>query len=345
METVSPFRTRAVFIWLAVLVFMSPQVSMANVAPVANNQDFYMRAAELLALPILLDATDADHDPLTYSIVAGPSNGTLIGTPPRLEYLPDSTFRGLETFTYKASDASLESNIATVTIDVAQESCTSAQIGGGPTDSLFVHVPSHLVTADISGNQHTVTLTGDTLHESASTDPDVAGHPPFVSRNDLTNKTITIDLGSAYTNVPLSISFKLMPTSDTQNEIIMQSNAFVIEDDSGGVTSTYYDNASGQTSVTNNNSTLKTRSCNHFAVVLGNSLHITYLNGYDTQQAADTSNLRDIDGIISIGPYPGKVWDIRIYERILTPAEILDLGGSDCSDDLLTQARIAPMIC
>ncbi|NIP23245.1 MAG: hypothetical protein GWN67_25210, partial [Phycisphaerae bacterium] len=199
METVSTFRTRAVFIWLAALVFMSPQVGMANVAPVANDQDFYMRAAELLALPILLDAADADHDPLTYNIVSGPSNGTFIGTPPRLEYLPNSTFRGLDSFTYKASDGLLESNIATVTIDVAQESCTSAQIGGGPTDSLFVHVPSHLVTADISGNQHTVTLTGDALHESASTDPDVAGHPPFVSRNDLTNKTITIDLGSAYT--------------------------------------------------------------------------------------------------------------------------------------------------
>ena len=120
METVSTFRTRAVFIWLAALVFMSPQVSTANVAPVANDQDFYMRAAELLALPILLDATDADHDPLTYNIGSGPSNGTLIGTPPRLEYLPDSAFRGLDSFTYKASDGSLESNIATVTIDVAQ---------------------------------------------------------------------------------------------------------------------------------------------------------------------------------------------------------------------------------
>ncbi|MHC4695060.1 MAG: Ig-like domain-containing protein, partial [Planctomycetota bacterium] len=100
METVSSFRIRAVFIWLAALVFMLPQVSMANVAPVANDQDFYMRAGELLALPVLLSATDADHDTLTYNIVSGPSNGTLIGTPPRLEYLPDSTFRGLDSFTF-----------------------------------------------------------------------------------------------------------------------------------------------------------------------------------------------------------------------------------------------------
>ena len=160
------FRSRVVLVWLAALVFMLPQVSMAT-APVANDQDFYMRAAELLVLPILLSASDADHDPLTYSIVVGPSNGTLIGTGARIEYLPDSTFRGVDTFTYKASDASLDSNIATVTIDVAQEACTSAQSGGGPADSLFVHVPSHLVTADISVNQHTVTLTGDTMHESA----------------------------------------------------------------------------------------------------------------------------------------------------------------------------------
>ncbi|MHC4744642.1 MAG: Ig-like domain-containing protein, partial [Planctomycetota bacterium] len=144
MKTVSTFRARAVLILLAAMAFVLPQVGMANVAPVANDQDFYTRASELLAKSMLLAATDADHDPLTYEIVSGPSNGTLIGTPPRLEYLPDSTFRGIDSFTYRASDGMLESNIATVTIHVAEEACPSVRVGAGPTDSLFVHVPSQL---------------------------------------------------------------------------------------------------------------------------------------------------------------------------------------------------------
>ncbi len=223
-----------------------------NIPPAANDQNFSMRAAELLALPILLAASDADHDPLTYSIVAGPSNGALIGTGARIEYLPDSTFRGVDTFTYKASDALLDSNIATVAIDVAQEACTSAQVGGGPVDSLFVHVPSHLVTADISTYQHVVSLTGDTMHESASSDPAIAGHVPFVSRNDLTNKSITIDLGETSRNVPLSISFKLIPTDSMQNELVMQAGAFDIETSSGSMISTWYNTGTGKGEIVRN---------------------------------------------------------------------------------------------
>ena len=314
-------------------------ITSVAIVTIANDQTFTMRAAELLALPITLAGVNlnGNDDDLTYTIVTDPSNGTLINTGGRrIEYLPDSTFRGVETFTYKASVGVQESNVATVTVNVIQEACSSAQAGNGPTDSLYVHVPSHLVTADISENQHVVTLTGDTMYESASSDPGIAGHVPFVSRNDLTNKSIMIDLGETFRNVPLSVSFKLIPTDSMQNELVMQAGAFDIETSSGSMISTWYNTGTGETSVTNNNSVLKNRSCNHFALVLGNSSHTTYFNGYPTTVAADTSKLGDLDGSIVIGPFPGKVWDIRVYQRILTQQEVMDLGGADSSDDLIS---------
>ena len=317
---------------------VSAEVSTITTVTIAKDQTFTMRAAELLALPITLAGVNlnGNDDDLTYTIVSNPSNGILINTGDRrIEYLPDSTFRGIETFTYRASDGVQESNIATVTVNVIQEACTSAQAGNGPTDSLYVHVPSHLVTADISTYQHVVSLTGDTMHESASSDPAIAGHVPFVSRNDLTNKSIMIDLGETSRNVPLSISFKLIPTDSMQNELVMQAGAFDIETSSGSMISTWYNTGTGETSVTNNNSVLKNRSCNHFALVLGDSSYTTYFNGYPTTVAADTSMLRDLDGSIVIGPFPGKVWDIRVYQRALGQAEIMTLGGADSSDELL----------
>jgi hypothetical protein len=87
--------------------------------------------------------------------------------------------------------------------------------------------------------------------------------------------------------------------------------------------------------VVSNTGVLKTRSCNHLAVVIGNGEHISYLNGKPTTAVAYTNSLVPVEGAIVIGPYPGKVWDVRIYERILSQEEILELGGADCSNELL----------
>ena len=319
-----------------VSITVKDSASSVNTAPTANDQSISMRAAELLARPITLAGFDADGDALTYTIVTPPASGRLIGSPPRVEYLPDSTFVGQDTFTYRVEDTTSRSRTATVTIDVALEPCTSDLVGG-PVNGLFLHVPSHVVTADISANQHTVTLDGEVMHESASSDPALLEHVPFVSRNDLTDKTISIDLNGSR-NAPMTVSFKLIPASDSQSQTIMQSGAFAISDGSGTIRSTVYDTGGGQNTVTNDASTLKIYSCNHFALVVDNGVLTSYLNGEPTQAAANTSSLRALSGALQIGPYAGEVWDIRIYERALTPSEILQLADT-CADAPLAAGR------
>ena len=308
-------------------------LELTNTSPVANDQNISMRAAELLGMPIKLAGYDDEGDKLTYTIESPPANGTLIGSDPNLEYLPDSTFRGMDSFTYMAHDAEDHSEIATVTIEVKEEPCTSDLIEG-PTDSLFVHVPSHLVNAAISPHRHTVTLEGELRHESASSDPELAEHAPFTSRNDLTDKAILIDTNTSAV-VPLTISFKFMPADDMQNQVILQSDAFVIEDSAGAVRSTFFSTGAGYASLTNSAGPLKTRSCNHFAVVLAHGKHISWLNGKPAEATVNTGAIKSIGGLIVVGPYPGIVWDIRIYKRALTPQEILELGGAHCSGELL----------
>jgi hypothetical protein len=321
-------------IYLSTLVFVSagiPLAQAANTPPAANNQYLSMRAAELLALPITLAGNDADGDILDYTIVQPPSHGVLTGTGSRLEYLPDSLFRGQDRFTYQASDGMSVSDTAQVTVNVVQEPCRSDQIGG-PTRGLRIHVPSHIVTADIGPHQHPVTLEGTPLHESASLDPDVAGHVPFVSRNDLTHKTIIIDLENTHISPAYTLSFKLIPRDGTQNEPIAQSDSFVVTDGSGRITSTLYDVDNGQHSITSTVGRLKTRSCNHVALAVSDQALAVYLNGRSTQRTQNRVIMRPLAGMITLGPYPGKVWDIRVYDLLLTSQEIRELAN-ECADE------------
>ena len=59
-----------------------------------------------------------DGDSLTYAIVSGPGNGTLSGIAPNLTYTPASGFSGSDSFTFRAKDAVVNSNLATVSITV-----------------------------------------------------------------------------------------------------------------------------------------------------------------------------------------------------------------------------------
>ncbi len=92
-------------------------VAASNSAPVAANQS--LAAQEDTAVAITLTAADAEGDDLSFTVVSGPSHGTLSGTAPHLTYTPAANFHGTDTFTFRASDGSLESDVATVTITVA----------------------------------------------------------------------------------------------------------------------------------------------------------------------------------------------------------------------------------
>ncbi|NOQ56288.1 MAG: tandem-95 repeat protein, partial [Nanohaloarchaea archaeon] len=67
---------------------------------------------------IALVASDIDNNPLTYSIVSGPSHGAVSLASPIATYTPDANYYGGDTFIYKVNDGTADSNTATVTIDV-----------------------------------------------------------------------------------------------------------------------------------------------------------------------------------------------------------------------------------
>ncbi|MDD2752225.1 MAG: Ig-like domain-containing protein [Candidatus Omnitrophica bacterium] len=95
---------------------VSITVTAINDPPVAS--DLLVTVLEDTPKAITLSATDADGDNLTYSVVTNPKHGTLSGTAPNLAYTPDAKFKGNDSFTYKANDGQVDSNTATVSINI-----------------------------------------------------------------------------------------------------------------------------------------------------------------------------------------------------------------------------------
>jgi hypothetical protein len=100
-----------------------PPLIVCNTPPVAN--DVNAATNEDNTVTITLSGSDADGDPLTFSIVSGPSNGSLgpiVPTGPTtatVNYTPNLNFNGVDSFVYQANDGNGGTDNATVTIAVA----------------------------------------------------------------------------------------------------------------------------------------------------------------------------------------------------------------------------------
>jgi hypothetical protein len=126
--------------------------SIPQAPPVANNQA--VTTNKNTAKPITLSATDPNNDPLTYTIVTGPSHGTVSGTGASRTYTPAPDYVGPDSFTFKANDGIVDSNTATVSItvqDTGSGSCgTNLPISGVTASSDNGNVPSNVLDNNLN---------------------------------------------------------------------------------------------------------------------------------------------------------------------------------------------------
>ena len=130
---------------------VSPDATQAftltvNDPPVAHDQA--VTTDEDTPVDILLTASDANGDPLTFAIVLEPENGTLSGTPPNVTYTPDADYHGPDSFTFVANDGTVDSNTATVSITVTAVNDPPVA-DAGPAQSIDTN---STVTLDGSGS-------------------------------------------------------------------------------------------------------------------------------------------------------------------------------------------------
>ena len=128
----------------------------SNRAPVASNQE--LQGTEEVNLPITLQASDADGDTVTYTVVTPPQLGVLTGKAPNLTYIPKANANGRDQFTFVAKDRTLESEPATVVIQLAP--INDAPVASGQQVSVVEDSPTPIVltASDVDGDSLTYTI-------------------------------------------------------------------------------------------------------------------------------------------------------------------------------------------
>ncbi|MEQ1758195.1 MAG: Ig-like domain-containing protein [Vicinamibacterales bacterium] len=153
-----------------------------NQPPVATAQS--VTVPEDASTFVTLSGSDPDNNPLTFTIVTGPTHGTLTGTAPNLTYIPAANYFGGDTFSFRVSDGQLSSAVETVSITVQS-------VNDQPTASGEAHTVQ-------SGNTLTVAAPG-----VLSNDTDIDGPSlTAVLATGPTQGTLTLNANGSFTYTP-----------------------------------------------------------------------------------------------------------------------------------------------
>src|SRR5439155_17801119 len=89
-------------------------------APVAGNDSYSNNEDTALAGNVLGNDTDVEGSALNAILVSGPAHGSLtLYASGSFTYTPSANYNGPDSFTYRANDGSLDSNVATVSITIS----------------------------------------------------------------------------------------------------------------------------------------------------------------------------------------------------------------------------------
>ncbi|MBX3733241.1 MAG: tandem-95 repeat protein [Verrucomicrobiae bacterium] len=145
---------------------VSITVMPVNDAPVAFAQS--VTTPEDTVVAITLTGSDVDGDSLTYLVVSGPQHGVLTGGAPHLTYTPELHYHGADSFTFRVSDGTLESALATVTIVVQPVNDAPVAFGGSVTTTEDMPVAILLEVADPDGDALNFTVLSGPEHGTLS---------------------------------------------------------------------------------------------------------------------------------------------------------------------------------
>jgi hypothetical protein len=184
------------------------------------------------ATPITLVASDVDGDVLTYTVVTQPAHGTLKGTPPDLQYTPDTAFLGDDAITYIVSDGVAEPRAATLHLHVTAGSAPVAQAAtrtGNEDQTLDLA----LAASDADRDPLTYTIVTQPAHGTLSgTAPDLIYTP---AQDYFGNDSLQFQVSDPYLTSNLAtIAIHILPVNDAP---VAAAQSVDIDEDTGvGIT-------------------------------------------------------------------------------------------------------------
>jgi sugar lactone lactonase YvrE len=206
--------------------FMTP--ADANI-PVAQNQS--VTTNEDTAKVICLVATDGDGSPLTYAIVSAPLHGSITGTPPMVTYKPATNYNGPDSFTFKANDGTVDSNIATVSITVVAINDPPVAKTQSVTTRVNKSKTIVLVATDVDNDPLTYQVVGQPLDGTLSgTLPSLTYTPAanYVGSDSFTFKANDGKVDSNIATVSITVTANHSPVAQSQTVTTNEDTAKAI---------------------------------------------------------------------------------------------------------------------
>ncbi len=213
------------------LGFVTINVTPTNDTPVATDASLSTNEDETATGQ--LSASDIDGDELLYSVVEEPGHGTLTLNPDgSYSYAPDADYHGSDSFSFRVNDGTVDSNVATVEIDVVSVNDAPTALGGVALLAEDGVVNGQLSGNDVDGDELTFELVSGPSHGTLQLSPDGAyTFTPNANYHGDDHFTFVTNDGAATSEVAEYLirisSVNDAPTaSDSTNEVAEDSNVF-----------------------------------------------------------------------------------------------------------------------
>lgn len=196
----------------SVVTTVSILMTPANDPPIATAANVTL--LEDTSTPIVLAGIDPDgNQQLTYSIVTGPSYGSLSGTEPNMTYTPDPNFSGSDGFTFKANDGVSDSAPAVVSIMVAPVDDPPVAVASNVTLDEDTAAAIMLTGKDLDGDVLKYTVLRNPLHGKLSGEAPALTYTPDPNFSWLDSFTFKVNDGTSDSDA-VTVMISVTPVND-----------------------------------------------------------------------------------------------------------------------------------
>ena len=203
-----------------------------NLPPTVSSGSFTLD--EDASVSDVFSGSDQNGDPLTYSIVTSPANGSIGVVGASFTYTPDADYNGSDSFEFVANDGSEDSNTGTITLTI--NSIMDAPVAVADTVNIEMNTPTSIdvivndTDADSPYQAQVLTLTGISAPSFGTAS--IVGNEIYYTPDNLYQGADSIDYTIVDQDGNISNTATVSITVSTANQPpVADSGSFILTED------------------------------------------------------------------------------------------------------------------